>query len=197
VDTATVKITRRRSTRISNRILFVGDTRDAWDWLSAGELNGSGAVSTFTLTPWAMSFVGQWARDAGFGPLSKSDLGTWGEAVGWWGGLLVPLGEELKAVPAAWQRTFETHRQRLPETLHRILCQDLPPELAYPLQVLARYGEPLSEVDWLELLKGPDAKPDPAWLRRLIHWADLLSLLTPVEGGAWAIDRVVGRALVG
>lgn len=197
VDRATVKITRHRSTRSFNRILFVGDTRDAWDWLSAGELNGSGAVSTFTLTPWAESFVGQWARDASFGPLNKGDLGTWGEAIGWWGGLLVPLGEELKAVPAAWQRTFETYRQRLPETLHRILCEDLPPELAYPLQVLARYGEPLSEVEWLELLKGPDAKPDPAWLRRLIHWADLLSLLTPVEGGAWAIDRVVSRALVG
>lgn len=197
VESATVQIARRRSTRVFNRILFLGDTSDAWAWLDAGGLDESGVVSTLTLTQWAVSFVGQWGRDAGFGPLGKDDLGTWGEALGWWGGLLVPLGERLKLVPAAWQRTFETYRQQLPETLRGTISRDLPPELAHPLQVLASYGGPLSEADWLELLKAPDSQPEPEWLKKIIQWADLLSLLTPAEGGTWAIDRVVGRALVG
>jgi hypothetical protein len=196
-DSAAAQLARRRSTRVTSRVLFVGDSGDAWDWLGARGSDEGGAVSTLTLSPWAGPFVGQWARDAGFGPLGNEDLASWGEATGWWGGLLAPLGERLKGDPAAWQRAFESFRQQLPETLRRILSRDLPPELTHPLQVLASYDAPLSEVDWQELLEGPDSTLERESLGRLIRWADLLSLLAPAEGGAWAIDRVVGHTLAG
>ena len=197
VKLASEQIARRCSSRIYNRVLFVGGPGDAWHWLETGLADESSMLSTITLTQWAVPFVKQWAKDAGFGPLVNDDLDTWGMAIGWWGGLVAPLCERLKEAPSAWQRNFEIYRQQLPEILSGILSQDLPPDVEYPLQVFARYGEPLTEVDWLELLKGPDAKLDPEWLRLLIRWADLLNLLTPAEGGAWVINRVVGRALVG
>jgi len=195
VETARTQLTRRRSTRATNRVLFVGDPRDAWDWLGIGRAQGGGMVNTLSLSPWSEPFVLQWAKDAGFGPLGKEDLASWGEATGWWGGLLAPLGERLKGDPAAWKRAFDSYQQKLPEILRELLSRDLPPELAPPLQELASNGEPLSEADWLYLLQGSGTTIGQEWLSRLIRWADLLSLVTPTEGGAWAIDRVVGRAL--
>ena len=195
VDLAQDQITRRRSSGVIKRVLFIGDSRAAWDWLGSEGADRASAVSILTLTPWAAPFVGQWARDAGFGPLSKDDLGAWGEVIGWWGGLLAALGERIKVDPAMWPRAFEIFQQQLPESLPGTLSQELPPELAHPLQVLANYGEHLSEGDWLELLKAPNSNIEREWLKRVIRWADLLSLVTPSEGGAWAIEGVVGRAL--
>lgn len=111
------------------------------------------------------------------------------------GGLLAALAERIKVDPAMWPRAFEIFQQQLPETLPRDLSQELPPELVPPLRVLANYGEHLSEGDWLELLKAPGSSPEREWLKRVIRWADLLSLITPSERGAWAIERVVGRSL--
>ncbi|MEY6431171.1 hypothetical protein ABC977_01980 [Thioalkalicoccus limnaeus] len=198
IEAAATHLGRHRSTRVTNRVLFVGESRDAWDWFDTGGQNGTGAVTELTLSPWAEPFVGQWAKDAGFGPLGNVDLASWRDATGWWGGLLAMLGEQLRGDHSALQRVaFQSFHEQLPQTLREIISRDLPPELAHPLQVLAIYGESLSEPDWLELLNGPDTTLEREWLGRLIRWASLLSLLVPGEGGTWAIDPVVGRALAG
>jgi hypothetical protein len=123
VEVARAQLARRRSTRATNRVLFVGDPRDAWDWLDIGRGQGGGMVNTLSLSPWSEPFVLQWAIDAGFGPLGKEDLASWGEATGWWGGLLAPLGKRLKGDPAAWKRAFDSYQQQLPEILRELLSR--------------------------------------------------------------------------
>lgn len=87
VDFAQDQIVRRgAASGVIKRVLFIGGSRTAWDWLGAEGTERAGGVNLLTLTPWTPPFVGQWVRDAGFGPLSKDDLGAWGEAIGWWGG---------------------------------------------------------------------------------------------------------------
>lgn len=191
VVTAIKQVNKRRFARATYRVLFVGNPRDAWDWFQHMHEETVSDISLLMLSPWAEPFVGQWAKDAGFGPLSSRDLKNWGEVTGWWGGPMAILGERLRDDPAAWKRAFDEFREDIKVNIQKFIANDIPTELKHPLRILADYGEPLAEEEWLELLESKDAKE----LKRIIHWADMLNMLTPSEGGTWAIDHVVGHAL--
>jgi len=197
MDLAASRLARRRSLRTQVRVLFVGDARDAWEWVIDGSAGGDKRpeVEAHYLAPWVGSFVTQWSKDAGFGPLGKEDLAEWEENTKWWGGLLAPLGERLKEDPVSWRKAFESFSRCIPATVRDMLASDLPADLVYSLEILARYNDPLSCDDWLELLDNPAPVDGKMNLKQIIRWADLLGLLSPTEGGRWAIDQVVGRAL--
>ena len=195
VSRATHRLASRRSTRSQVRVLFVGDARDAWEWTTAGNDSEDMQVEVFSLAPWIGSFITQWSKDTGFGPLGKEDLAEWAQVTGWWGGLLASLGERLKENPMSWKRTFESFKASVPETVREMLMKNIPKNLADPLCILAKYQAPLSCEDWLELFDPPIPADAPAHLQQIVRWADLLGLLSPTEGERWIIDPIVGRAL--
>lgn len=194
IELAAQHLRRRRSTRLTTRLLFLGDAQDAWDWLESAPAQIED-VGMLSLGPWTDPFPGQWVQDAGFGPLGDSDLKQWSEATGWWGRLMAQLGEALNQDPTAWQQVFQAFQHALPDRLREALEQDIPADLTYPLRLLAEYRDPLTEEDWLGLLTDPVGSADPEKLSRLVRWADLLSFLTPTEARMWRLDPVLARAL--
>jgi len=194
IELAGQHLRRRRSTRLTTRLLFLGDSQDAWDWLESAPAQIED-VGMLSLGPWTDPFPGQWVQDAGFGPLGDSDLKQWSETTGWWGRLMAQLGEALNPDPTAWQQVFHTFQHALPDRLREAIEQDIPADLTYPLRLLAEYRDPLTEEDWLDLLTDQAGSADSEKLSRVVRWADLLSFLTPTEARMWRLDPVLARAL--
>jgi len=198
VSLAVERLNRRRSRQTMVRVLFIGGARDAWEWIENGSINDDmkTKVETLSLTPWAGSFVTVWAKDAGFGPLSKEDLLQWEQATGWWGGILALLGNELKNDPTKWKKVFESFKGAIPEISRSKLKDDIPENLVHSFVTLASYKDPISCEEWLQLIDDSTIPNEGAvFIQKIIYWADLLGLLSPGEGGYWKIDPTVGVAL--
>jgi hypothetical protein len=197
VQEAVAYIAPKRSKQKFARILFLGDSQNAWSWMQVDEavqkrLQEEGVLQQ-ALKPWNDSALRRWMLDAGFGPHDDDrERQRFYDVTGGWSELVHEVGQRCRA----------SGLHRWPEhlaTLERELVGDgkwqeqfgLVRETLPVLRVFTMLDMPLDQEDII----GLQHELPPEKIARVVGWADLLQFLSRGEQGKWALNPGIRRVL--
>jgi hypothetical protein len=182
-------VERRRSGKAVKRVLFVGDSRTAWNWVGSGTEVTRPGLTVLSLSPWVTSALRLWVSDAGFGPCGESELAECRAATGLWGGMLSRLSQQIRRDPMQWQRGLQRFKEEAGPGLCAAFADDIPTEAHQVLRTMADYQDPITPAELAHLIDARDGDLVP----RVFRWGDLMGFLRLETGGVWRLDTVVSR----
>jgi hypothetical protein len=196
VETAIELITRKRGYKTGTwRVLFVGDTHAAWRWRTLPNVQDGESqdlVDIHTLHNWASDAFRHWVKDTGIGPCTDQEVQNCYKITRGWGPLIHALGERIKENPAQWRESVKAFEREVVSLGSKLLMQDVVKEALPVLDVMRSYAEPinLEELVGLTEISVPDVE-------RIIHWCELIGLITPDAHAHWRLESAVSDFING
>lgn len=186
------------------QILFIANPQITWQWVteSYDKLTRlmSEKLATFNLKPLSDNALKHWLQDCNF-PYTEEMQEKIKAVTGNWPNLLQEFYQLCPSDPHLWENALGELDERLnnPEFCRKLAdsmgFDDSQSQRERVMRDLADWGEATTLEELIEILE----YATPEMVDRILQWANLLSLATPLQKpdgkNSWRLNPVVGRIL--